>query len=190
MNDTSGQTQDEQSDQHVDLPAAELRVPDVIPVIPSGTTIVYPQQLMPVLASEERDVAAINAAASAPGKMLAIFSQVVPSVVTGDKPDRPENEECPLKFRQIGTAATVVRMAKSPDGTVHAILQGASRIRLVSVESDGPPITARVERLPDRGERSLELEAVMRDATDSFLKVGNLSDALPSELGAAISDIA
>ena len=34
-----------------------------MPVIPSGTTIVYPQQLMPVLASEERDIKAIDVAA-------------------------------------------------------------------------------------------------------------------------------
>jgi ATP-dependent Lon protease len=190
MTDTSDHTQDEQPEQRAGLRSTELRVPDVIPVIPSGTTIVYPQQLMPVLATEERDIKAINAAASAPGKMLAIFSHTTPPAVTGDEPARPESDDAPLQFRQIGTAATVVRMAKSPDGTVHAILQGASRIRLVSIDDDGPPITARIERLPDRGDRSLELEAVMRDATESFLKVVNLSDTLPNELASSITDIA
>jgi ATP-dependent Lon protease len=189
MTRTSDQTEDEGPSQRENLRATEMRIPDVVPVIPSGTTIVYPQQLMPVLASEERDIKAINAAASAPGKMLAIFSHATPPAVTGDEPAAPHAEEGPFEFRQIGTAATVVRMAKSPDGTVHAILQGAARVRLISIESEGPPIMARVERLPDRGERTLELEAVMRDAVDSFLKVVNLSDALPAELGTAIADI-
>ncbi|HVP04481.1 MAG TPA: LON peptidase substrate-binding domain-containing protein, partial [Dehalococcoidia bacterium] len=161
MNSRSDQTQGDQHSQ-ADLRATELRVPETIPVIPSGTTIVYPQQLMPVLAAEERDIKAINAAASSPGKMLAIFSHPAPPPVTGEEPARPEAEEGIPKFRQIGTAATVVRMAKSPDGTVHAILQGSARVRLVAIESEGPPIIARVEPLPDRGERTLQLEAVMR----------------------------
>jgi ATP-dependent Lon protease len=189
MNDASDLREDTWQEPRPGQRATDLRVPDVVPVIPSGSTIVYPQQLMPVLAADERDIAAINAAASAPGKMVAIFSHAVPPHVTGDEPAGQKGSEDMPEFRQIGTAATVVRMAKSPDGTVHAILQGAARIRLVSVEAGGPPITARVERLPDRGERSLELEAVMRDATEAFLKVVNLSDSLPGELATAISDI-
>ena len=117
--------------------------------------------------------------------MLAIFSQ--------DTDPPPENnvpaEGDAPRFREIGTAATVVRMAKSPDGSVHAILQGAARIRLVGIENVGPPITARVQRLLDEGERSLELEAVMRDAVERFLRVVSLSDTLPNELGTAVADI-
>ena len=183
MPDKSGQAQEEP--QRENVRATEMRIPDVIPVIPSGNTIVYPQQLMPVLASEERDVKAIDSAASSPGKMLAIFSQEAAEggeLSAGEKPDA-------LRFRQVGTAATVVRMAKSPDGSVHAILQGGSRIRLAAIESAGPPIMVRVQRLLDEGERSLEIEAVMRDCVERFLRVVNLSDTLPSELGTAVSDI-
>ena len=162
----------------------DSRIPSELPVIPSGTNIVYPQQLMPVLASEERDTAAIDAAANAEGKMLAIFSQEMPSEGIA-----PADGESAGTFREIGTAATVVRMAKSPDGSVHAILQGGKRIRLLAIENTGPPIHAKVEELEEYVERNLELEAVMRDTTDRFQRVVTLSDTLPNELGAAVADI-
>jgi len=154
-------------------------LPDLIPVIPSGSSIVYPQQLMPVLASSPRDIAAIDAAASSEGKLLAIFSQ-----------DAPTDDENPADdhFRNIGTVATVVRMAKSPDGSVHAILQGSARVRLTEIAENGPPIMARVVPLLDLPERGLEIEALMRETTESFVHVLNLSE-LPSELAGAVADI-
>ncbi len=160
----------------------DLAIPDIIPVIPSGTNIVYPQQLMPVLATNERDVKAIDAAASSSGKLLAIFSHD-PDVT----PDADETAAPP--FREVGTAATVVRMAKTPEGSIHAILQGSQRVRLVEIVEKGPPIMARVEALEDAGAAGLEIEAMMRDAIERFVHVVNLADNLPTELAAAVGDI-
>jgi ATP-dependent Lon protease len=158
----------------------DLVLPETLPVIPSGTNIVYPQQLMPVLASNERDVKAIDAAASGTGKLLAIFSQ---------DPDIAEIEEGQAPFREIGTAATVVRMAKTQEGAIHAILQGTKRIRLVEITDHGPPIIAQIEPLEDVPETGLETEAAMRDATERFVHVVTLSENLPTELAAAVGDI-
>ncbi|MCH7810149.1 MAG: LON peptidase substrate-binding domain-containing protein, partial [Chloroflexi bacterium] len=144
----------------------ELVLPDVMPVIPSGTNVVYPQQLMPVMAVEERDKRAIDEAASSEGKLLAIFSE----------PDDDEGSKGGLRLRDVGTVASIVRMAKAPDGSVHAILQGRARIRLVAVEGEGPPVHARVEALDDEGGADLRAEAVMREASEAFVRAANLSD--------------
>ncbi len=42
-----------------------IRIPDEIPLIGSGSTVMYPQQLMPVLATEEREIKAVDDAAAA-----------------------------------------------------------------------------------------------------------------------------
>ncbi len=181
MTEDAATTKEKGSRKGREAAAAEIRLPSVIPVIPSGTNIVYPQQLMPVLAAEERDIKAIDVAASSPAKLLAIFSQA--HVEPGEQ--RPDGGP----FREIGTAATVVRMAKSPDGSVHAILQGGTRIRLLGIDSAGPPVTARIEALPERVDRSLALEVTMRETKDAFLRVITLSDTLPNELGPAVTDI-
>ncbi len=157
----------------------ELVLPDVMPVIPSGTNVVYPQQLMPVMAVEERDKQAIDEAASSEGKLVAIFSE----------PDDDKGPKDGLRLSEVGTVASIVRMAKAPDGSVHAILQGQARIRLVAIESEGPPVHARVEALEDEGGADLRAEAVMREASEAFVRAANLSDTMPSEIAAAVGDI-
>ncbi len=113
----------------------ELVLPDVMPVLPSGANVIYPQQLMPVMAVEERDKRAIDEAASSEGKLVAIFPELEDE---GEANGR-------LRLRDVGTVAGIVRMAKAPDGSVHAILQGRARVRLISVEGEGPPVRARLE---------------------------------------------
>ena len=97
------------------------RVPEVLPVLPSGGTVVYPFQLVPILAAQERDIRAVDEAAASPAKMVGIFAQ---------KPSEDGHYHGDLY--EVGTAATVSRMVKAPDGSINAILQGVARIRLLS----------------------------------------------------------
>src|SRR5713101_406646 len=90
-------------------PTPQVRIPHSIPLIPGGPTVMYPQQLMPVLATDQRDIEAIGEAAASETKMLGVFAQF---------PQIGGNYEGEL--HKLGTAATIVRMAKAPDGTVHA----------------------------------------------------------------------
>ena len=112
----------------------QIRIPDSIPLIGSGSTVMYPQQLMPVLATEEKDIKAIDDAAGAESKVVGLFSQQ-----PGAEEGRYDGE-----LNTIGTAATIVRMAKAPDGSVHAILQGVARIRLIKIEQPEPWMRGRV----------------------------------------------
>src|SRR3989304_2867991 len=88
--------------------ALQIRIPEVMPVIGSGSTIMSPQQLMPVLATEEREIRAIDEAAASEAKLLGIFSQ------------RPGPEEGRYEgdLYETGTAATIAMMAKAPDGSL------------------------------------------------------------------------
>ena len=157
------------------LPA---ELPETMPAIPSGSNVMYPQQLVPILATEERDIRAIDDAASSEGKMIAVFPQRV--VAEG----RYDGELLP-----IGTAATIVRMAKAPDGAVHAILQGVSRVHLLAVEQGEPYPRVRVEALRDEVDPSLQLEARVREAVEGFVRVVNLSESLPRELASAVTNV-
>ena len=167
-----------------DLPAAvdekpgAAGFPDSLPVILSAATVMYPQQLMPVLATEENDILAVDQAAASESKLAAVFAQQATSA--GDHSGVPF---------PVGTAAVIVRMAKSPDGTVHAILQGTARVRIVSVEQEKPWIRAKVERLEDTVEKTLELEALTRDVIAAFQHVVSLAESMPGELGSAVGNL-
>ena len=180
-------SEEKQSEQEQDLPLPltppgekpQVRVPEAIPVIGSGSTVMYPQQLMPVLATEEKDIKAIDDAAAADVKVLGLFAQ---------KPG-PGEGSYEGELQRIGTAATIVRMAKAPDGSVHAILQGVARIRLEEMEQSQPWMRGRVKRLEDKVKDGLETEAIMRNAVAVFQRVVEMSEALPKELGTAVDNV-
>ena len=128
-------------------PGPQTRIPDVVPVIGSGATVIYPSQMLPVLATEEKDIRAIDEAAVIPSKAIGIFAQ------------KPIDGQYQGDLYSLGTAATISRMAKNPDGSAQAILQGVARIRIVEVEQREPiceagwnafrkPLSATLSRRP------------------------------------------
>jgi ATP-dependent Lon protease len=166
---------DAQAPAQVETP--QVPIPDSVPIIGSGSTIMYPQQLMPVLATEEADIKAIDAAAES--KVLGLFAQ---------KPG-PEEGQYEGELYDVGTAAMIVRMAKAPDGSVHAILQGLRRVRLKELEQLEPWLQGRVKQLDEIAKLDLETEALMRNAVTAFQKVVSISEALPGELEAAVANV-
>ena len=178
MNKTIQHSQNREVTRNGSPPTPQIRIPHSIPLIPGGSTVMYPQQLMPVLATEQRDIEAIGEAAASEAKMLGVFAQC---------PQTGGDYEGEL--HQLGTAATIVRMAKAPDGTVHAILQGVTRIKLVSLDQQDPCLLGHVERQRERVERGPGLQNAMQDAISSFVRIVNLSDNLPQELASAVTNL-
>jgi len=159
-------------------PTAQPRIPEILPLIPGGGTVMYPQQLLPLLATEEQDIKAVGEAAASATKMVGVFTQHV-----------LEDERYEGELHQLGTAATIVRMATAPDGAVHAILQGIGRIELLGVEQNEPWIMGRIARLNETVEHSARLESLMSDVRDGFVRIVTLSETLPQELAAAVSNL-
>jgi len=152
----------------------DVPLPDVLPVISSGSTVLYPQQLVPVVATDEPDVDAIDDADLSEGKLLAVVPQ---QEMDDGRYDGP--------LREVGTVATIVRMAKSPDGSIHAILQGLSRIRLTELVQKESPVRVRVEALDESDEDGSRDEAMMREVVRTFGEVIDMSDTMPKELKTA-----
>jgi ATP-dependent Lon protease len=155
-----------------------IRVPDVLPILASGGTVVYPSQLIPVFANQEKDIRAIDEAAASTVKMVGIFAQKA-----------GEEGGYQSDLYGVGTAAAIMRMAKAPDGTMHAILQGITRIRLLSLEQEEPWMRARVEPVEETAEQNLELEALGRNALSQFQKIVEMAENLPNELALAAANI-
>ncbi|TMF05324.1 MAG: AAA family ATPase, partial [Chloroflexi bacterium] len=158
--------------------SAQPRIPELLPLIPGGGTVMYPQQLLPLLATDELDIKAVGQAAASEAKMVGVFPQHVLDE------DRYEGD-----LYQLGTAATIVRMATAPDGTVHAILQGVGRIKLLGVEQAEPWIVGRIERLGETVDRSAGLDTLMGEIREGFVRIITLSETLPQELAAAVGNL-
>ena len=158
--------------------SARPRIPELLPLIPGGGTVMYPQQLLPLLATDEIDVKAVGEAAASEAKMVGVFPQHV-----------LDDERYEGDLYQLGTAATIVRMATAPDGTVHAILQGVGRIKLLGLEQAEPWIVGRIERLGETVDRSAGLDALIGEIREGFVRIVTLSETLPQELAAAVGNL-
>jgi ATP-dependent Lon protease len=155
-----------------------IAIPEIVPVLSAGTSVLYPAIVVPFVSAEDADVRAVNEAMSLPVRIVAIAAR---------QPDASGEYTGPLQ--SVGTAAAVLRMARGAQGGVQAILQGVARVRIVEIVQREPYIRARVERIPDRLEPSTELEALTRTVIAQFQRLVALSESLPNELGVAVSDI-
>ncbi|HLZ73106.1 MAG TPA: endopeptidase La [Dehalococcoidia bacterium] len=156
----------------------QLRIPDVLPVLRTGASVLYPAIVVPLVTSDEADVRAVDEAVTTPERLVAVVAQ-----------QQGEEGVYDAEIQPIGTAAQIVRMAKAPNGTLQALIQGVARVRIVAIEQREPWLRARVERIGETLEPSTELEAMTRSAVSLFQKIVALSDQIPGELGGAVSQI-
>ncbi len=156
---------------------AEVSIPDELAIIPGGPGAVFPGMMVPIIVTNEKATKLIDEVVAG-GKIVGVFAQ------RQDVEQKP-----PANIYEIGTAASIVRMLKMPDGSVHALLQGIARIRLVQVVQVEPYIRGRIEKLEDTLNRTPELEALMRNILSLFQKLVSLAPNLPDELAVAAVNV-
>jgi ATP-dependent Lon protease len=84
-----------------------------------------------------------------------------------------------------GCAGRVLKMLKFPDGTVRVLVEGLRRFRVIDYASETPYLVARIEKLKDIADDSLELTALARNAEREFQEVVKLSPTLAEQVKVA-----
>jgi ATP-dependent Lon protease len=156
----------------------EEELPEVLPVLPLRDTVVYPLTVAPLAVGQERSLRLVDHV-SGGSKLFGLVAVRDPKVERGE----PEN------VFDIGTTARIQQLLKVPDGTVRLLVQGLERIRIVEFVQREPFLAARVERLPEVIEESVEVEALIRSVQSLFQRLVNSSPTLPDELVTAAINI-
>jgi ATP-dependent Lon protease len=152
-----------------------LRVPPHLSILPLRGMVVFPMTAVPIRVGQPRSIRLIDDAVT--GKRL------VGLVASHD----PELETPgPDDVYRIGTVAAVHRLFKSPDGTITLIMQGLMRIRVEEFIDESPYLTARVSIVPERIEKSSEIEALRRSIADGFQRLSELAPAVPEEMSTLV----
>src|SRR5882724_5158956 len=121
-------------------PVKKPDVPFVIPVLPLQNTTLFPETMVPLSVGRPGSMAAVEAALASEEKLLACISV---------KLDRTsENDAKPEDVFEVGTLVMIKRMERV-DETLHLIVQGTDRIRVLAWEQKEPFLRARVQVLPD-----------------------------------------
>ncbi len=147
------------------------KISEELSILPLKGTVVFPSLIIPLVITDQRYAKLIDDTLMG-GKVIGLFAQKDPEL---------ENPG-PNDIYKIGTAGTILKMLRFPDGSVRFLVQGLTRIKIKRFLKEDPFLTAKVEPLEDLIEESVEMEALNRTIIDLLKKVVNLAPYLPDDL--------
>ncbi|NLG51725.1 MAG: LON peptidase substrate-binding domain-containing protein, partial [Chloroflexi bacterium] len=145
-----------------------VTVPPELPILPLKNTVIFPLTVLPLIVQKPRSVRLVDDAVVA-DRMVALVALKDPKI----------EDPTPDDVYQMGTMAIIHRLARASDGTLHIIVQGLERIRITEFTETEPYMRARIEMAPEVTEEGVEMEALVRSATDLFRRLVGLAAYLP-----------
>jgi len=158
----------------------QLQIPTDLPLLPLRDIVIYPFMIVPLFVSREKSIRAVDEALGEHRMILLTCQKDL------DK-EEPQQDD----LYKVGTVAVIMRMLKLPDGRIRILVQGVSRAQVESVSSEGECLHAHLQVMPEEAapERSLEVEALMRNVRASMEKAANLGKNISPEVMAIIANL-
>jgi len=161
-------------------PEPQMQIPDLLPLLPLRDIVIYPFMIVPLFVSRERSIRAVDEALGE-HRMILLDCQK----------DLDKEEPGQDDLYKVGTVAVIMRMLKLPDGRIRILVQGVSRAKIESIEATGECLHARLTVMPEvlAPERSLEVEALMRNVRSLMEKAAALGKNISPEVMAIIANL-
>ncbi|HEX5704926.1 MAG TPA: endopeptidase La [Pyrinomonadaceae bacterium] len=158
----------------------QLQIPEELPLLPLRDIVIYPFMIVPLFVSREKSIRAVDEALGEHRMILLDCQKDL------DKED-PAQED----LYSVGTVAVIMRMLKLPDGRIRILVQGVSRAKVESVDCSGDFLRARLSVLSEvlAPERSLEVEALIRNVRALMEKAAALGKNISPEVMAIIANL-
>lgn len=164
---------EEQFEDIIEEKDQKLHVPKELPVLMLRDIVVFPYMVVPLFVGREKSKSAVDEALSS-HRMILLVTQKSTEV------EDPKHDD----VFEIGTVALIMRMLKLPDGRIRILAQGLVRAKIESLQEDKPYFTASVKVLhdPDEAEKSIEVEALVRNVRTDLDKASILGKNIPPEV--------
>ena len=161
------------STEHInnEIKTQENGIVESIGVLPVRNLIVYPHMAAPLVANRPGSVEALEEALR-DDKNILILAQRDPEV------DRPTPED----LYGTGTLSAVHKSMKLPEESLHVLVQGVHRMRVLDVLATGPIMRVRAEILTEEENDSLEVKALAQNLAGQFQKLVDMVQAMSDEL--------
>ena len=152
-------------------------LPDIIPILPLFDATLFPKMVLPLVVMEGASVHLVDEAMAA--------KRIVGLLVSKKKP----KENRPVKtlaedMAEVGTAAVILKMAKTEDDKAQMLVQGLGRFKVQGFVDGKPYLQARVTYLGDIEHHDTEIAALKANLQNLFVRIVELSPGLPQEIGA------
>jgi ATP-dependent Lon protease len=151
----------------------------VLPLVALRETVIFPEMIVPLQVGREKSVAALNAAVESGGPIALVTQR------------QPEQEEIssPAELYEVGTLAKIAQVVQLQDGTVRAIIQGQTRIRVLGFVQTSPYLGVEVEELRDEAPTGVEAQALVRSVQAQMEQYVANGAPVPPEAAVAARNI-
>lgn len=151
----------------------KLHIPPTLPVLLLRDIVIFPYMIAPLFVGREKSKNAIDHSLST-NRMVLLLTQK--DMETED----PKRED----VYDMGTVALIMRMLKLPDGRVRILAQGLIRAKVGNFEEEQPFVSARISVVhePEKVEKTIESEALMRNVRSGLEKATSLGKNIPPEV--------
>ena len=149
----------------------DVLFPEELPVLPLRNAVIFPLTIVPLAVKRPRSVRLVDDAVVA-DRLVALVALRDPEI------EDPTASE----VYGVGTVATIHRLARAPDDTLHIIVQGLERIRITEFTQAEPYMRAKIEIAPDVTEEGVEAEALARSVADLFRRLVTLAAYIPEDV--------
>ena len=151
----------------------KLHVPKELPILMLRDIVVFPYMVIPLFVGREKSKNAIDHALSN-NRMILLLTQKNMEI---EEPRRSD-------VYNVGTVALIMRMLKLPDGRMRILAQGLVRAKIKSLDENKPYYTAEVQVIPEpeEAEKSIEVEALVRNTRTGLEKASSLGKDIPPEV--------
>jgi len=149
-----------------------------LPLLPLRGVLVFPNMVIHLDVGRDRSVNAIDEAMNNDREILLVMQKDA-------QIDVPDLED----VYQIGTIAEIKQLLKLPGGTIRVLVEGITRAKILRLLESDPVMRVEVE-IPDESyEKTLEIEALVRNLRDLFEQYVKVSKKIPPETVMAVVTI-
>src|SRR5476649_1039723 len=134
----------------------------VVPLLPLRDIVVFPHMVVPLFVGREKSISALEEAMA---KHVATGSK---EIFLSAQRKAKTNEPVPDDIFTIGTVGTIIQLLRLPDGTVKVLVEGKRRAAIRRFTQTDGFFTVEIEDLPELAERSVELDALVREVHATF----------------------
>src|SRR5688572_20407091 len=151
-------------------------LPPELPVVPLRGAVVLPLTVAPLGVSRPVSVEAINQALAGDRMVLLLLQK--------NETDEPSADD----LHRIGTVAVVRQMAKGQTG-MRVLVEGIVRVRAEFLNSERGALRALVKPLPEKSERTIEIDARVRRLQELVDRALSLATGLSPDIKALVSTL-
>lgn len=158
----------------------EVEIPTSLPILPVRDIVIFPYMILPLFVGREVSIKAIEHALAS-NKMVLLITQKDVNVETPSTDD----------LYTMGTAGTILRTLKLPDGRLKILVQGLAKAKILKFTQTDPFYIGEIEKVVDEKlpELTIEIEALMRSIKEQMDKSVSLGKSLLPDVMVLIENI-